>query len=369
MKNPEAAGNREATIRRIGALDGWRGVAILLVMIDHCAQVNVNPLIHLPTRVGATGVGIFFALSGFLITTILLREQKSTGNVFLGAFYTRRVFRILPPVFAYLVVIIVFRELCHLHITFNQLSSSVLLYRNYIPADWNGGGYTGGLWSLMVEEHFYLFWPLLLIITRGNLIVLSIIALSDGLWRMISMYFNFLPDIWAPGRTDLRFDSLLWGCILAIILSKPHWSGLLKRRLSGSIMLLLVAIDIGLNILNHRHNYSLFEPIILALLLIWPILHSGSLLRKVLDQPILIAIGKISYSLYIWQQCWLLSSSSPTLFIHLQRFPFNIVMAFLCGTASYFVVERPLLEMGGRVVARMRAQRAGPLFRPQHSEV
>jgi peptidoglycan/LPS O-acetylase OafA/YrhL len=331
---------------RIGALDGWRGMAILLVLIDHAGELSHSSLIHKATRVGATGVGIFFALSGFLITSLLVSEKAKTGRILLARFYVRRIFRIVPSVLVFLLTLLCLRYFGLLQVTNLQVASSLLLFRNYIPSDWGAGWYTAHFWSLMVEEHFYLVWPLLYIFTRANVKILTALALAVAAWRAVSFHFHLLPGPWAPGRTDVRIDALLWGCILAIVFSRPEWRDKLKRMLSGKLLLLLVFIDIVSNLGNGQHNYSVYEPIILALLVVWPILYSNSVLRRILDLRALALIGKVSYSLYIWQQLWMLFPGAPMLFPRLQAFPLNVLIALCCGVASYYGVEKPCIELG-----------------------
>lgn len=331
---------------RIGALDGWRGTAILLVLIDHAGELSHASWFHKVTRVGATGVGIFFALSGFLITSLLLSEQGKTGRIHLARFYTRRVFRIVPSVLAFLLTLLCLRHWGFLQVTNLQVFSSLFLFRNYIHSDWGTGWYTAHFWSLMVEEHFYLVWPLLLLLTRANLKVLTGVAVLVAAWRAVSFHFHLLPGPWAPGRTDVRIDALLWGCILAIVLSRPEWKQRLKRILSGWLMSVLVLVDIFSNLGNGQHNYSFYEPIILALLVVWPILHQDSALRSTLDWRGLTLIGKVSYSLYIWQQLWMLFPGAPMPFPRLQAFPINVLMALICGVFCYFAVETPFIDLG-----------------------
>ena len=336
---------------RIGALDGWRGAAILLVLIDHAGELSHASWFHKVTRVGATGVGIFFALSGFLITSLLISEQKKTGRIHLAKFYTRRVFRIVPSVVVFLATLLCLRYWKLLQVTNLQVLSSLFLFRNYIPSDWGAGWYTAHFWSLMVEEHFYLIWPLLLLFTRANLKILIGVALTVAAWRAVSLHYHLLPGPWAPGRTDIRIDALLWGCILAIGVSRPEWREHLKRRLPGWLMLLLVLVDIASNLGNGQHNYSSYEPIILALLVVWPILYAESALRRLLDNRALTLIGKVSYSLYIWQQLWMLFPGAPMVFPRLQAFPFSVFMALCCGVTSYYCVEKPFIDLGRWVVS------------------
>jgi len=337
---------------RIGALDGWRGVAILLVLADHAGETSNSSAIHAATRVGATGVGIFFALSGFLITSLLLAEKRKLGRIRLGDFYRRRFFRIVPPVLVFLAALLLLRRLGLVPVTNLQVLSSIFLFRNYLHSDWGAGWYTGHLWSLTVEEHFYLFWPLLLIATRARLRPLVALALSVAAWRAVSLHYHFLAGPWAPGRTDIRIDSLLWGCIVAIVLTRPGLRDRFKRGFTVWILLFLILVDIGSNIGHRQHNYSFYEPVILALLVVWPVLHPKSVLRRLLDAPLLKFVGTISYSLYIWQEMWLLFPRTPVLFPRMQAFPVNIVMAFCCAIASYYLVEKPFIGLGRRLTAR-----------------
>jgi len=189
-------------------------------------------------------------------------------------------------------------------------------------------------------------WPLLFLVTKANLKALTALAVAVAAWRAISIHFNLLPGPWAPGRTDVRIDALLWGCILAIALSRTESREWLKKLLTGKVMLLLILVDVVSNLGNGKHNYSFYEPIILALLVVWPILHPTSVFRSVLDNRILISIGMVSYSLYIWQQLWLLFPGAPMFSPRLQVFPANVLIALSCGVASYYAVERPFIRLG-----------------------
>ncbi len=350
------------TNERIGALDGWRGFAILLVLVDHAGEMAQSRWVHAGTRLGATGVGIFFALSGFLITTLLLGEKAKSGRIRLGRFYVRRVFRLLPAVLVFLGTLFCLRELNILPIPTVQLLAPLLLFRNYIGGDWGAGWYTGHFWSLTVEEHFYLIWPLLLLATRANLKWLAGIALSVAAWREVSLHYNLLAGPWAPGRTDIRIDSLLWGCILAVVFSRPELREKLRKALNAWVMLALLAIDVAANVLHGQHYYSAFEPIVLGLLVVWPILYPASGLRRFLDLSALQAVGKISYSLYIWQQLWLLFPGVPMPFHVLQSFPVNLLMSFVCAAACYFLVEKPFIELGRRVTSSPARTAAQPVL-------
>ncbi len=152
-----------ASVSRTGylpTLDGWRAIAIVAVLLDHA--VAYSPLGQVPwlyrlSRTGPNGVSLFFAISGFLICSRLLEEQRAFGRISLQGFYIRRACRILPPAMFYLAVIGVLALCGIVVVTGAEWWSCVFFFRNYLPASWIGqgwGGYTVHYWSLAVEEHF-----------------------------------------------------------------------------------------------------------------------------------------------------------------------------------------------------------------------
>src|ERR1039458_3898759 len=207
-------------MRRIPTLDGWRAVAILSVIWHHAMMfffTDECAYYLTVTRFGAFGVDVFFGLSGMLITGILLKEWRKVGSVGLRAFYTRRVFRILPVYLLFLGVCACAglmhgpREVASCLLFYRNLASGRLLWRS-----------TQHLWSLSVEEHFYLIWPGLLVfcgVKRGPHIA-AWLAIAVGFWRMaepllgLHLFREALPHL----RSDLRMDALLWGAVVAFTL-------------------------------------------------------------------------------------------------------------------------------------------------------
>jgi peptidoglycan/LPS O-acetylase OafA/YrhL len=300
---------------------------------------------------GATGVGLFFALSGFLITSRLIAEQSRTGQISLKKFYLRRVFRLLPPTLVYLTMLAILTAMGTIAVTKQQWFSSLFFYRNYIPtAISTSGWYTAHFWSLNVEEHFYLLWPALLILTRRKLIVPITLALSIASWRFIDGHYHIvLTHLWFPGRTDVRLDSLLWGCILAIIMSAPALRQKLSKYFTGTVFLLLAAIDVVSNVVHGEHNYSPYEPLILGLIVLWPMLRPANAFSVLLEWEPLKWVGRLSYSLYIWQQLWLLFPGAPVTFGRFQHVPLNFLALFATGALSYYTVEKPMITLGHRL--------------------
>jgi peptidoglycan/LPS O-acetylase OafA/YrhL len=340
----------------IPALDGWRGVAILLVLLDHSTEgVNFGRIDHF-FRVGATGVGLFFALSGFLITTRLMEEKERYGKIRLDKFYTRRVCRLIPASLTYLIVIGILTLAGVLTVTREQWFASLLFFRNYIPMDLpSGGWFTAHFWSLAVEEHFYLIWPALLILTRGRAIVPAVIATVVAAWRYADLHYHVVhATLWFPGRTDVRFDGLLWGCVLAILLLRPGFKQLMSRFYPWWLWLACLGVYLVSNLLSGRHNYSPYEPALIALIMIWPVLHTENWLSKLLELPILKWVGHLSYSLYVWQQLWLVFPDAPTPFGAFQRLPLNILCIFASASLSYYFIEKPMVNLGHRLTSSRR---------------
>jgi peptidoglycan/LPS O-acetylase OafA/YrhL len=205
----------------IPTLDGWRALAVLGVLVYHGTTSLFYPGGPYPSyealrvvQAGARGVDVFFALSGFLICSRLLQEQQETGRISLGAFYIRRVFRILPPFLLYLAVLAVLAAVGLLAVEGREFLSALLFTRNYIGPVREHGWYTGHFWSLAVEEHFYLLWPLLLVVcgSRRARPVVVLLALLVPAWHFLGDWLGLLPAGHVAQRTDTRLDALLWGC-------------------------------------------------------------------------------------------------------------------------------------------------------------
>src|SRR4051794_36371853 len=213
--------------RHLPVLDGVRAVSILLVVTHHPIYPGVWPMFH-----GATGVSIFFVLSGFLITMLLLREQQRYGRVSLAAFYIRRLFRLAPlfltALSLYLVLILVvgmqpdrrasFVENISYYLLF--LPEHALFFNKYFEP-----GPFGGTWSLGIEEKFYFIWPvlgfvLLKLRSRARLVALGFVF-------VFSTVCSILKGSW--GMALAPYGLLALGCILAIVLDRPRGYTVVSR--------------------------------------------------------------------------------------------------------------------------------------------
>jgi len=355
-------------------LDGWRAIAILMVMFAHGGSAMfaaggryANPTLDGLSQHGGFGVDLFFGISGLLICGRLLDENERTGGLSLGSFYIRRVFRILPPAFAYLGIVGLFALAGVIVVTPREWLSSVFFSRNYIVMPPDSGWYTGHFWSLAVEEHFYLIWPATLLSLGSSRArrYTPLIAIGVAIWRAADFHL-FHGQIW-PGvlsdsiylRTDTRFDGLLWGCWIALIVSVPAYRETIARRLSATVITGLLVALVACIALNPPLQMA-WESFLVPLILVGTVMNPTMLFSRILELSPIRWIGRISYSLYIWQQLFLVTSRMPRPlpFGRIQEWPLNIVAVFVCASASYYLLERPLVALGHSLSTRYLSRRS-----------
>jgi len=355
---------------RVATLDGWRAVAVLIVVLGHMmpgfytseAECYRDSL----SRYGGFGVDVFFGISGLIITKLLLDEYRQYGRISFRGFYVRRAFRILPPCFLFLAVVVLtvgFR-------TPLEWLASAFFFRNYIP-DSMATNFTKHLWSLAVEEHFYLFWPLLLAVILRRIGIekapktIAWIAIGCGLWRVADaangISAHWMPQVPLHFRTDLRLDALLWGCAAAFFLTDQKTSEKLRRgfrpwMFAGVVVIALACVGL------YSQLTSLWLAILIPLALLGTILHPEWALSKLLDHPWVRSIGRISYSLYLWQQLFMVAGWEPH--SKVQQFPWNLLLTVAIATASYRLLEKPCMECGRRISARIHGRTAVEFAEP-----
>ena len=351
-------------------LDGWRGIAILMVVMGHAVKPQFCSVVPEPgwcrfALLGGHGVALFFALSGFLITSRLIGEYERNGRISLRAFYVRRAFRILPAAFTLLLVLSALGAAGVLPIAPQEIVSSALFFRNYIPLFLSDGGhgfYTALFWSLAIEEHFYLIWPLLLIISlrRGVSGRVAVgLAIVIAVWRRLEGNYLWLqraldlPQYQFYFRTDTRLDALLWGCTLALLLRDARTRVLVKRALKPAIWVLLPALYIAGIALEWRGVlwHTLLAPPLIVGTMLYPHAPAG----RVLELAPLRWVGRISYSLYLWHALVMPQVAGAVAWPVMQSLPLNVPVAFILAAGSYYLVEKPMISWGRRLVDR-RAQ-------------
>jgi peptidoglycan/LPS O-acetylase OafA/YrhL len=355
-----ATGNAPAWLNggRIPCLDGLRALAILLVLFDHHeTPLGELPLLHVVKgRCGFLGVQVFFVLSGFLITTLMLREIGATGRVSLRHFYLRRALRILPAYCAYLLVLGVLHACGQTELGRRDWLALGTYTVNFLPPPipWK----IAHVWSLSVEEHFYLLWPLVMAagsLARGRRAVLACLVGALGLRGLL--HFTSPPgrspaDVW----TFTRIDDIAVGCLLALLAREPAWRERLDRFAGSNtrLGLLLTLFAVSQLAFSSALGSQLFPPNILPVvlglandvnsltiaLLLWAaIARRESVCGWVLNHPIAAGIGTISYSLYLWHALFV--PNAPSFLAH---FPQNFVLTFLVAGLSYALIEKPFLS-------------------------
>ncbi len=348
-------------------LDGWRGVAILMVVLGHavkpayCSAVPESGWCKY-ALLGGHGVALFFALSGFLITARLLEEYARNGDISLRAFYVRRAFRILPAAFALLGALSLLGIAGVLPIAPLEIVSSALFFRNYVPlfmSDAGHGFYTALFWSLAVEEHFYLLWPLLLILSlrRGWAGRVAVgLAIGIAIWRRLEGRFLWvqhaldLPQYQFYFRTDTRLDALLWGCTLALLLRDANTRAAIQRLLKPAIWWMLPALyAVGIAL---EWRGVLWHTVLAPPMIVGTMLYPAALPGRVLEWAPLRWVGRISYSLYLWHALVMPQVAAAVAWPRLQSLPFNVLLAFLLAAGSYYLVEKPMITRGRGLVDR-----------------
>ncbi len=351
------------------SLDGWRAIAITFVLFDHAPPLHKR-FLHVLQGRGNAAVWLFFAISGLLICSRLLQEEASTGAISLSRFYLRRVFRILPPAMAYLVVVAILGYVAIIPLNKSAWLASLFFYRNYwgaLVAPSSASWFTGHYWSLSVEEHFYLLLPAILVFLpsarRRALLILSLllIVLNVASFAIPSFY----PWITSDERTEFCLLGLLVPALYAIYLASAN-----IRRHAAHWLRPIYVVPLGFLVLAthplHLHNpyLNLFQlvtirAVVNPLILLSTILHPESFLTRALELAPLRFVGRISYSLYLWQSLFLAQNwvySGP---IHRLQSPILAVPCiFLCAVASYYLLEMPSIRMGQRIMSRGGAQRS-----------
>ncbi len=341
----------------IPTLDGWRAVAILGVLFFHGFHHELDggghPRARLVCAAGAKGVNVFFAISGFLICCRLLQEHEEQGRISLKGFYVRRASRILPPVFCYLAALALLATVGLAKTTKSEIIACLFFYRNYCSGPYT----TAHFWSLSLEEQFYLFFPLFLIVQgpRRALYSVAVLALCVITWQFLDQHYHITgPGGMRAHNTDLWADALLWGCWAALLVQRLKCRQFVQRYLTTWLWLLLL-VFVVLSATFQPWVGSFVQAAAIPWLLLGTVLRPSAIVSRILEQPLLRWIGRLSYSLYIWQQlfCRLYGDTTfPSPCRVLQQPPLNICMTFLCAMMSYYWLERPLVRLGHRLSKR-----------------
>ncbi len=366
---------RSTTPHRIPSLDGLRAISIFMVVTLHTIErYGANhpvSIVWYGIFNGASGVFIFFEISGFLITTLLLQEDLKRGSVNLIGFYVRRAFRILPPLYLYMGLVLLLGFAGAFHVAAIDVTGSAFFFHNIVSGStWS----MEHLWSISVEEQFYLVWPFILVAClrrkgvaarmRAAIFPATIIVLSP--FARVLLRLSHDASLRAASVLYFRFDFIMFGCLVALLQDTPQFEAVYRfctrwwwaPPLAMAVCNAISAVYQNYFDLTVGFTISGFA---IAMFMLWCTRNAGTIVGRLLNSWVMARIGVLSYSIYLWQ----------TLFLHagndavfswvpwLGRFPGNWLGFLVAGATSYYVVEKPSLRLRDVVMRKVRGYRAG----------
>lgn len=307
---------------------------------------------------GSLGVRIFFVISGFLITYLLIIEKQKKGKIDLFKFYIRRSLRIFPVFYFYLLVLFILKISGVLVIDGFSIVGALLYLENFKIAPFNW--MTGHSWSLAVEEQFYLIWPGLFLFFRDKFsikIVVLVLMLGGIMRGMFYKYTDFSKYLLAP--FFMHADFLFVGCFIGYLFYyRQEEIKSFVSRLNGIHIFLLVCVMWCFTKMEYHPVWDkFFIPVTgivvatgFAIILLYTIFRQDNFLFRFLNKPGISFVGKLSYSLYVWQQLFLCGTlavaANQNKFWF--QFPQNMAFVGLASIFSYFIVEKPFLKIKSR---------------------
>jgi peptidoglycan/LPS O-acetylase OafA/YrhL len=359
--------------RHIPSLDGLRALSVTLVVVLHTTQrygwTHPVPLIARVFTNGAVGVFIFFVISGYLITTLLLREREKTGRIRLKSFYLRRSFRILPPLYLYILVVGLLGVSGHMPgVNRREILTALTFTRNYT---FHVGLWSfEHLWSLCIEEQFYLLWPAVLIGCMAHKqtsagrraaarVCVAVIAVEPFI-RMLS--FRFLPSFHNPGAFHMQADGLAFGALGALAQGHARFERVYQRTMHwpwlAPVLLFFVSGTLGIVFGNYWDLTAgiTVNGFLILMWLLWLVRHPVSVIGRVLNAPGVAWVGRLSYSLYIWQTLFLHHASIEIVGRNgwWNTFPSSWGCILAVAVFSYYCIEQPSLRVRDVFLRRMQ---------------
>jgi len=315
-------------MQRIPSLDGLRAISISLVVLSHLIKWK-HVSLGLLEGYGALGVHIFFVLSGYLITNLLLREHERTSTISLREFYIRRAFRIFPAALVFLAIV---TALYWHDIRWYHLAAALFYVANMdVARPW----IFGHLWSLSIEEQFYLLWPLALKKWhRHKTAFLLCVFLATPLFRAVLYAFKVHNGL--AGSLPVFADQLAIGCLLAIFAPrlpriKGHWALLM------ALAMIFIPWFPATSAMRTLLMLFVLKPL-LNVSIAGVVLHVIQVPYRALNWAPVAWLGKVSYSLYLWQEVFCSNPARPQGY-------FLAALALGAACLSYYLVEQPMLRL------------------------
>jgi peptidoglycan/LPS O-acetylase OafA/YrhL len=346
----------------IPSLDGMRAISIAIVVLSHSkallpSAIADSGLFRYIVGGGLHGVQVFFVISGYLITMLLVREFEATGDISLRRFYSRRTVRIFPVFYAYLAVVAVLwaagfeRQDAS---TFLSAATYTIIYHPH-PRGW----LVQHAWSLSIEEQFYLLWPAVLLMARrqriASPIAISVLAVMP-IVRILILTFS-ARGVAEHGQLIVlssAIDTLMMGCLLALLSSNLRWRRWCERwirswSVAGLVAVGFVLVPYASAKLTHGVPAAVCvafgasaTAISIGAALDWLVRIPNSAAGQVLNAGPVRYVGLISYSIYVWQQLF----TGPATRLGLVTYPLLLIAAEL----SFRLIERPMMRVRARLV-------------------
>ena len=369
-KNQPDTGSPQAAPRSFGQVPSWdglRGVAVLIVFVAH-----MDVILPIPTLLVIPGATVsldsFFVLSGFLITALLLREQGTIGTIGVGAFYRRRVLRLLPALYAMVLVNALFAYVTNQwgHTETPSILSVLFYYANYYSASASGPlspklapGFQH-LWSLSFEEQFYLIWPWVTIValtirTRLRTVVIVLLSLIAFIAVRRGILFEDTHRWWSLFyRTDIRADSILWGALLAHLWVRgkdPKRGMRIAPWFAAAFLVACLPIATQYGAFVYAGGFTAID--ISCGILILALLNGNWPGRRFFELKPFVALGIVSYAFYLWHlPVFFAVRYFDTHWPDWVRVVVATVVTLGFTTLSWFLIERPLMRWNRKLEAR-----------------
>jgi peptidoglycan/LPS O-acetylase OafA/YrhL len=279
-----------------------------------------------------------------------MQESEQCGRINLSRFYTRRILRIFPAYYTLLLIYFFLQFAGLIHLNRSDWFFSLTMLKQFN----NPGGITGHLWTISAEEIFYLFFPLIFTWSYPrnksllNYLLIFVVFAAVPACRML--IHNFFPTY--PFNIFVRGDALAIGCLLALNYHKIRIYGKSYKIVLMSVLMMVLSYLVlketnspgTAQILVGSAGWSLPDNIAIAILLVVSIEQRSTLWFRLLNSKVLVFIGTISYSIYLWQQIF---TSQLELGIF-NQLPYSLIFLFITSVLSYRLIEKPFLDMRKR---------------------
>ena len=343
--------------QKYSGINGLRAISIILVVIYHLTYQDkifhglyeirwLLPVVSF-LQDGHLGVNIFFVISGFLITSLLLREELKTKTISLKNFYIRRTLRIFPAYYFLLLVYFFLQQLGVFELSATSWITS-LTYTKYF--NWEKDWLTSHAWSLSIEEHFYLFWPLFFMAGDKFRKIAAIVLIASVPFMRVYFDYHDLSEHYAL-TLFTRIDAIATGCLFALYRNKiiekisPWWNPVFIVS-----SFLLISLRYFPLLATKIHLEFIFVPLgtthgtianfLIAIILMYSVFGPNGIWSKFLNWKLLNYVGLLSYSIYLWQQIFI-----SGLDYWPAKFPQNIFCVLAMALFSYHLLEKPFLKL------------------------